>query len=333
MARLTRNDLLGILSLSAGILVFSLQDVIIKALSGSYAVTEAVCIRAVVALPFILCLMRFDGGAGRLVSHRFWPLALRGLSLLVAYTLFYISFPAMPLAMVVALFFIAPIVITPLAAVFLKEKVGLKSVIALALGFAGVLVMTNPASGGGTIGWAVLLPLASALFYAFAMVLARWLGESEPASVMTFYQNATYLLGAGLIAAILWGLGVTGAEHPSLDFLVRPWSVPSLRDFLLLSACGVIAAAAMFLLTQAYRLAEANLVAIFEYTGMIWAPIWGYFIFSETPTLAMVLGTAMIVVAGLCVVMAPGKGEPRPEAASNIPRPRVSMLLRLARRN
>jgi drug/metabolite transporter (DMT)-like permease len=131
------------------------------------------------------------------------------------------------------------------------------------------------------------------------MIFARKLGASQSATVMSFYQNAVYLVGALVIAGVCAALGLTRLGHPSLDFLVRPWVAPSLRDFLLMSACGVIAAVAMSLLTQAYRLAEANLVTVFEYTGMLWAPLWGYLFFAETPRWTTVAGMALILTAGL----------------------------------
>jgi drug/metabolite transporter (DMT)-like permease len=148
-----------------------------------------------------------------------------------------------------------------------------------------------------------LLSLISAAAYASAMIFARKLGVSEPATVMAFYQNGAYLLGAIVIAAICAGLGLTKLGHPSLDFLVRPWAVPTQKDFLLMAACGVIAAIAMSLLTQAYRLAEANLVTVFEYTGMIWAPLWGFLFFGEIPRWTTLIGMALIVAAGLYSLM------------------------------
>jgi drug/metabolite transporter (DMT)-like permease len=74
---------------------------------------------------------------------------------------------------------------------------------------------------------------------------------------------------------------------------------PTPKDFLLMAVCGVIAAIAMSLLTQAYRLAEANLVTIFEYTGMIWAPLWGFLFFGEIPRWTTLIGMLLIAAAGL----------------------------------
>jgi drug/metabolite transporter (DMT)-like permease len=163
-------------------------------------------------------------------------------------------------------------------------------------GFVGVLVILRP--GSALFEPAALFSLVSATAYAAAMVFARRLGVSEPATVMSFYQNAAYLTGAALLAIIFATLDITHAGHPSLDFLVRPWVIPTLRDFLLMAACGVIAAVAMSMLTHAYRLAEANLVTVFEYTGMLWGPLWGFLFFAEIPRWTTLAGMLLIFLAG-----------------------------------
>jgi drug/metabolite transporter (DMT)-like permease len=78
--------------------------------------------------------------------------------------------------------------------------------------------------------------------------------------------------------------------------------MPGLTDFLLMAACGVIAAVATFLLTNAYRMAQANVVTVFEYTGMIWGPLWGFLFFAEVPRLTTVIGTIVIIAAGIFAV-------------------------------
>jgi drug/metabolite transporter (DMT)-like permease len=134
------------------------------------------------------------------------------------------------------------------------------------------------------------------------MIIARKLGVSEPATVMAFYQNAVYLIGALVIAAFFAGLGIDHAVHPSFDFLVRPWVWPNNYDLFLMGICGVIAAIAMSLLTNAYRMADANLVTVFEYTGMFWAPLWGFLFFNEVPRWTTLTGLGLILIAGLISV-------------------------------
>jgi drug/metabolite transporter (DMT)-like permease len=80
-----------------------------------------------------------------------------------------------------------------------------------------------------------------------------------------------------------------------------------------MGVCGVIAAVAMSLLTNAYRTADANLVTVFEYTGMFWAPLWGFLFFSEIPRWTTVAGLALIFVAGVISVRLAAKGPSRPK--------------------
>jgi drug/metabolite transporter (DMT)-like permease len=119
---------------------------------------------------------------------------------------------------------------------------------------------------------------------------------------MAFYQNIVYLAGAAALAVIFTSAGSQGASHPSIDFLVRPWLWPTPRDAFLMAACGFIAAIGMSLLTHAYRSAQAKFVAVFEYTGMIWGPLWGFVIFAEIPRWTTVAGTVLILVAGIYAV-------------------------------
>jgi drug/metabolite transporter (DMT)-like permease len=236
---------------------------------------------------------------------------MRGVILLVAYTTYYMALPALPLAQAIALFFAAPIIVTILSVPMLGEKVSGQSWAAIALGFVGVLIILQP--GTALFNPAALFSLVSAATYALAMIIARKLGVSEPATVMAFYQNAVYLLGALLIAAFFAVAGIDHLGHPSLDFLVRPWARPDNYDLFLMGVCGVIAAVAMSLLTNAYRMADANLVTVFEYTGMFWAPLWGFLFFAEIPRLTTLTGLGLILVAGLISVRLAAKGpSPRP---------------------
>ena len=75
----------------------------------------------------------------------------------------------------------------------------------------------------------------------------------------------------------------------------------------MMAACGVIAGVSMVLLTQAYRLANASLVTVFEYTGMIWAPLWGFLFFAEVPAATTLLGMLLILMAGLIILVRPSR--------------------------
>ena len=300
-----RNNLLGIASLCAGALVFSLQDSVIKSISGDHAVTLAIMLRAIVSFPILVAMVALSGGIRQLDTPH-WPvLVLRGAILLCAYTTYFMAFPALPLAEAIALYFMVPLIITVMSGPLLGEHVSLKAWGAVVLGLVGVFVILQP--GRGLFEPAALLSLVSAITYAYAMILASKHGGEVPATVMTFYQNAVYLLGALLIAVVVYALGLEPPGHPSLDFLVRSWDVPPVKDMALMGVCGVIAAFGSTLLSQAYRMGQANIVTPFEYTGMIWAVVFGFLFFGEVPKWTTIAGMALIALAGVLALNAGSK--------------------------
>ncbi len=296
----SQRNLVGIGALTLGVFIFSIQDAILKGVSGDHAVTLALVLRSLVGLPILLVMVHLECGLGRLKSRQAGLLVLRGLILLTAYTTYYLAFPALPLAEAIALFFASPIFVTLLARLVLKEQVTPLAWVAVIAGCVGVLIILQP--GSALFEPAALLSLFSAAAYALSMILARKFGSEEPTTVMAFYVNSVYLVVAAALAGTFHLAGVVETGHPSFDFLVRPWAMPPVRDLALMGLCGVIAAVAMSLLTHAYRLARANLVTVFEYTGMLWVPLWGYLLFAEVPRVTTILGTAIIIAAGFFAV-------------------------------
>lgn len=301
------RTLVGILCLCLGVLVFSIQDALIKAVAGTYPVGEALFIRAIVALPILLVIVHRDVGLAALASPNWRFLATRSAILFVSYLAYYLAIPALPIAAAAALFFMAPLLIMTMAGPYLGERVPWQSLAAGAVGLVGVIVMVNP--GAGIFEWAALLSLASAWLYSFSQLMARKIGVVESATTMAFYQNAAYLIGGVAISAIFAATGLQGNGHPSLDFLMRPWLWPTLRDLSMMGACGVIAAVGMVLLGQAYRLAPANKAATFEYSGLLWAPLWGFLFFAEVPGTGTLLGALLIVGAGIFALNVGGKAS------------------------
>jgi drug/metabolite transporter (DMT)-like permease len=117
--------------------------------------------------------------------------------------------------------------------------------------------------------------------------------------VIANWQNAVYFIFAGVIGVIAQASGFAGESHKSLAFLTRPFVWPTLPDFLLLSAVGVLAAFAMMSFISAYKLAESNFVAPFEYSGMIWAVLFGLLFFNDFPDFWTWSGMAVVASAGL----------------------------------
>jgi drug/metabolite transporter (DMT)-like permease len=206
----------GIFCLTVGIAVFSVQDVIIKLLSGGYPVHQAMVIRSLTALPLLFLLVVLDGGVRSLNSKRRGLLIVRGLIMFTAYTSYYLGLAALPLATCVALYFTAPLYITMLSVVVLGETVGRRRWAAVAGGFVGVLIMVRP--GTEVFDWASLLPLFAGLAYAVSQIITRKLGEVERATTMSFYGNGVFLSGGALLASLFGAGGLASEEHASLAF-------------------------------------------------------------------------------------------------------------------
>jgi S-adenosylmethionine uptake transporter len=294
------SPLRAVLCVMAGISIFSIQDVIIKSISGAYPVHQIVFVRSLVALVPLLVVAHFDGGLAGLRTRRPWAHLARACVMLGAYTAFYLALAALPLATTVALFFVAPLMITALSHFVLGEKARLRRWIAVGVGFVGVLVITRP--DGGTMEPAALLAVLAALFYAVSAIATRRLGATESGASLAFSVTLIYVGLNGLLG--LWiGNGSMAEEgHPSLEFLLRAWAMPTWRDLGLMAACGLIAAFGFYFLSQAYRLAQASTVAPFEYVSLPFAALWGYLFWREVPDGETVLGIALIVGSGLYVL-------------------------------
>ncbi|HMS95177.1 MAG TPA: DMT family transporter, partial [Tabrizicola sp.] len=217
----------GILALTLGIAIFSIQDVILKLLSGDYPLHQAMVLRSLTALPFHVAIVWwFDGRLSTITTPGWWKMLARGLLNFVAYTAYYLGLAYVPMPDAVALFFTSPLFITLAAVLFLGERVRLLTAVALSAGFAGVLMVVKP--GGDGFDLAAFLPILGALGYAISMVVARPLGRTESAAAMAFWGNICFLLCALALSAIYGSGAYAGAAHPSLAFLTRGWVVPGL---------------------------------------------------------------------------------------------------------
>ncbi len=305
----------GIVALILGIAIFSIQDVILKLLSGDYPLHQAMVLRSLTALPFHVAIVWwFDGRLSTITTPGWWKMLARGLLNFVAYTAYYLGLAYVPMADAVALFFTSPLFITLAAVLFLGERVRLVTAVALAAGFGGVLMVVKP--GGEGFDLAAFLPIIGALGYAISMVVARPLGRTESAAAMAFWGNICFLFCALALSAIYGSGAYAGSSHPSLAFMTRGWVTPELSDLLLMSGCGVIAAVGLTLLTYAYRVAPAATVAPFEYSFMFWAVLWGWIFWKDFPDMIGWAGIAVIIMAGLLVIRTGQKEKAAPESAA-----------------
>jgi drug/metabolite transporter (DMT)-like permease len=296
----SNERLKGVLYLLGGGGVFLFQDLVIKTISGQYPLPEVLAIRCVVAYLALALLIHYDGGFRGIRTRHLRLQLLRAGMLFASYTCYYLSLAALPLAEAVAINFSAPLIIVALSGPILKEKAGRQRWLAVLVGFGGVLVMLRP--GTGAFDLAALLPVGAAATYAVAQILARHLGASDRASVMAFYQNSANFMGA-ILLGLLFGSGAYAeSAHPSMQFLLRGWTMPPGLDLLMIASTGLVAAVGSWALTNAYRLAEANVVAPFEYTTIVWAVLAGFLVWGEVPDGYTIAGILLVVGAGIYVL-------------------------------
>ena len=290
----------GVIFLCAGLFIFSFQDIIIKLLSTSIPVHEIVFVRGLVAAPLIFLYVHYDSGLGALTTQRPWLHAVRAVAMFISYMAFYLALAAVPLTTAVALFFTAPLMITALSIPMLGEKVGWRRWLGVLIGFSGVLVILRP--GLASIEPAALLAIVSALAYSLAQLLGRRLGATDSAAVMSFYMAIMFIYLGGLLGLAFGSGEFSDGTDPALDFLFREWTVPTWLEVAMIGTIGVISAMGFVLLTQAYRVGEANKIAPFEYTVMIWASILSFVFFGSIPDAFTVLGASLIAASGIYVL-------------------------------
>ena len=297
----------GVAFLCAGLFVFSFQDIIIKLLSTSFPVHQIVFVRGLVAAPLIFLYVHYDSGFQALSTKRPVLHAVRALTMFGSYMSFYLALAAVPLTTAVALFFTAPLMITALSIPMLGEQVGWRRWLGVIVGFAGVLVILRP--GVSDIEPAAFLAIVSAATYALAQLIGRRLGTTESASVMSFYMAIMFIYLGGILGLGLGSGEFSDGSNPALDFLFRGWAVPTWLEFAMIFTIGIISAMGFVLLTQAYRVGEANKVAPFEYTVMIWAMILSFVFFGSVPDLFTVLGAGLIAASGIYILHRERKNE------------------------
>jgi S-adenosylmethionine uptake transporter len=306
-AQAENRSSLAILFILAGILAISLNDMLIKQISGAFPLHEIVFARSALALVLSLVLVRMEGGWRILKTRRPWLHATRGLLIVAANMSFFAALAALPLADATALFFAAPLFITLLSIPVLGEKVGPLRMGAVIVGFVGVLLMQRPWAGQDTLQASrivLLLPVVAALTYAGNQLLTRKLGVESKASALSVYVHLSFIV-VSLMFFIVAGDGryANLSSDPSVQFLLREWVWPQGGDWLVLLGLGVNAAIVGYCLSQAYRLADAATVAPFEYVGLPLAVFWGFVIFGDFPVWEVWAGIALILGSGLFVFL------------------------------
>jgi drug/metabolite transporter (DMT)-like permease len=296
----SNRPFLGIASLTTGVSIFSIQDAVIKHLSGQYPVHEIVFVRSLASLLLLLAFVILSEGRHGLRSRRLALHGVRGVALFTSYMAYYLGLASMSIAEAIALFFTVPFFVAALSNLVIGEPVGPRRWAAIIVGFSGVVIVLRPTTA--LFEPAACLPVLAALFYAFSALLARRLGSTDSSGTMALSAAAIYAICSGLLGLAVSPFGAAPDSDASLRFLLLPWIWPTTQDLGLMVLCGVIAALGSFFLAQGYRLAEANTVAPFEYVALPWGVLWGWLFFANLPDRATLAGGAVIVASGLYIL-------------------------------
>lgn len=298
MTAATSTTKIAVFCAIAASLAFTINDTTIKFLSGSYALHQIILIRACFAIVVTMAIfVPLDGGLSALKTRRPFIHLARGLCVVVANMAFLMSLASMKIGEATAVLFAAPLIITAMAVVALGERVGPRRWVAIFLGLAGVVVIVRP--GADAFQPAALLPLLAAFAYSTMHILTRKLGVAEKAAAMAFYIQLNFIFVCAGIGLLLGDGRWSGSDNASIEFLLRAWAWPTTGDFAIIAFAGVTSAVGGYLISQAYRLAEASVIAPFEYVALPMAIGWGLLIFGEWPDFVAWLGIALIAISGL----------------------------------
>jgi drug/metabolite transporter (DMT)-like permease len=290
LANSRRETMAGILLMSVGVACLCMNDAIAKSLTASYPPVQIFFLRNLIAFPFAVLLALKTGGRAALRSKRPAAHLVRGVLWICATVLFFTSLKYLGLAEATALIFVAPVFITALSAILLKEQVGWRRWVAISAGFVGVLIAIRP--GGATFQAASLLPVATAFVYALLMIGARWVDPRESVWTLLLYMTGTGALISALVVPFVW-------------------IAPRAEDVWLFLGIAAVGTAGMTMMTQAFRFAPAAVVAPLDYSALLWATALGWLVWGEIPDLVTYLGAAIIIASGVYIILRERNPRPR----------------------
>ena len=275
---LSKNQL-GFLYMFMSICAFSLMDLIVK-WSADYPIGQVLFFRGFFGIVFYFFIIP------RKRLHDFYQTkrpglhTLRCVSGLIALVAIFIALRELPLATVVSISFAAPIFTTILSIFLLNEKVGIFRWLAVLIGFIGILVITEP--GISELNIYYVFPIIFCLGLSYVAITIRQLSSTEPVWLISFYFSLSITI---------------------LSFFTIPqgWIMPSLNHFLLLSLIGVFGGVANLWLSQSYKYSEVSLVTPLKYLALVFAIIFGYYIWEEIPTIKTLAGAFLVIVSTLII--------------------------------
>jgi S-adenosylmethionine uptake transporter len=290
--------LLGVLLFLGGNFMYAVNDALGKWLVTTFSVGQLLVLRSVgsfLVLGFILSKQ----GVGILFHLERVDLQILRVVLAIADTaLFFAAVAYLPLADVLTFYMAGPIYVAALSHLFLGEKVGWRRWMAILVGFCGVIIALRPSSAAFSLP--SLFALVGSVCFACMLVLSRRLrGTSDTALV-------TWQVAASLVFGLVIGLPAW-----------KPMSGIELSAMLLL---GVISCFAQLMVTRSLKLAPASVLAPMQYSILIWGIVFGYIFFNDVPDRAIIIGSGIIVLAGLFIFH-------RQKTVSEVPKETVPTVL------
>ena len=275
---LSKNQL-GFLYMFLSICAFSIMDVIVK-WSVDYPIGQVLFFRGFFGIVFYFFVIPRDRFHNFYVTKRAGLHFLRCFSGLIALVAIFIALRSLPLATVVSISFAAPIFTTIFSIFLLHEKVGIYRWLAVIIGFIGILVITEP--GISSLNIYYIFPIIFCLGLSYVAIAIRQLSTTEPVWLISFYFSLSITL---------------------LSFLTIPygWVMPDFKDFLILSMIGIFGGVANLWLGQSYKYSEVSLVTPLKYLALLFAIIFGYFIWNEIPTIKTLFGSLLVIVSTMII--------------------------------
>jgi len=262
--------------------MFTLMNVFAKLLSANHSVIEIAFYRNLIAsIPFLI--MVFVLGKREILVIRSKPAAVGIRAVLGSVSLMttFAAFTLMPMAETTVLLFTASLFIPILGVIFLREHVGPYRWTAIAVGFIGVVIMASPAGNVNVLG--VTIALIASLMHATLQVILRYLGRYESPETVVFYF-------------VVIGTFVTALPLPFVAV------TPTMAEVPLLFGVGLSGAAAQWLLSVAFRNAPAAIVTVFNYSGIVWATLFGWMIWSDWPLPTVLAGAGIVVASNVLII-------------------------------
>ena len=258
---------------------FSLMDVLVK-WSDAYPVGQVLFFRGFCGIIPILFLIPRDRFLDFYKTTRPVLHFKRCLSGLIALVAIFIALRNLPLATVVSITFAAPIFTTIFSIFLLKEKVGLYRWLAVLVGFVGIIVITEP--GFSSLNFYYIYPIIFCLGLSYVAIAIRKLSTTEPVWLISFFFSFSIAI-LGLLS------------------LFQGWVMPNFLDLFLLSMVGILGGLANLWLSQSYKYSEVSLVTPLKYLALVFAIIFGYFIWSEVPTLKTLMGALLVILSSFII--------------------------------